>query len=206
MSPVQTLPPISAPQENTSFPDSPWIAPLENKWEAATSFPDFLPTAEGENVGLWNGVYERATIDSALVARLSRIPGYWRLLVLSADWCGDAANTVPVIARLAAAAPFVDLRLLDRDEHLDLMDAHLTNGKARSIPVAVLVDVLGKAHGWWGPRPGVLQEWVMEHGLALPKDERYPLVRRWYARDKGRTTAAEITALIERAAGVQPAE
>jgi hypothetical protein len=53
--------------------------------------------------------------------------------VLSEDWCGDAVNSVPYLARLAELAPNLDLRVLARDENPDLMDAHLTRG-SRSIP------------------------------------------------------------------------
>ena len=41
----------------------------------------------------------------------------------------------------------------------------------------------------------------MEEGLKLPSDERYREIRRWYARDRGRTTLEEIVTLLESAAG-----
>jgi hypothetical protein len=47
--------------------------------------------------------------------------------------------------------------------------------------------------GHWGPRPRVLQEWVMEERKkGTPKDQLYPEVRRWYARDAGETTLREV--------------
>jgi hypothetical protein len=52
--------------------------------------------------------------------------------------------------------------------------------------------------GWWGPRPGPLQRWVVTEGLALPKPDRYPLIRGWYARDKGKTIVSELLSIIER--------
>lgn len=42
--------------------------------------------------------------------------------------CGDASNTAPVLARLAEAAPNLEIRLVKPDENPDLMDAHLTDG------------------------------------------------------------------------------
>jgi hypothetical protein len=54
--------------------------------------------------------------------------------------------------------------------------------------------------GWWGPRPSELQAWVLGDGQAMEKAERYRHVRTWYARDRGRTTAGEVLAVIERAA------
>jgi len=39
----------------------------------------------------------------------------------------------------------------------------------------------------------VLQEWVMEERKkGTPKDQLYPEVRRWYARDAGETTLREV--------------
>jgi hypothetical protein len=41
---------------------------------------------------------------------------------------------------------------------------------------------------------------VLGEGQRLPKEERYPKVRQWYARDRGVTTLTEVVALLERAA------
>jgi hypothetical protein len=89
------------------------------------------------------------------------------------------------------------MRILGRDENRDLMDAHLT-GKSRSIPIVIVYDADFREKGAWGPRPGPLQRWVLEEGLALPKPDRYPLIRAWYARDKGRTVVGEILSIIEK--------
>jgi hypothetical protein len=127
------------------------------------------------------------------------IAGGWYLVALSEDWCGDAVNTLPVIARLAEQAGW-DLRILSRDANPDLMDAHLTNGRSRSIPVVIVYDEHFEEIGWWGPRPGEIQDWVLGEGLALPSPERYKVVRGWYARDRGRTTLRELLEVFARAA------
>ena len=63
----------------------------------------------------------------------------------------------------------------------------------------ILLDTDFNEIGWWGPRPGTLQAWVTESGLALPKDERYRQVRTWYARDHGKTAVNELLELMEKA-------
>jgi ADP-heptose:LPS heptosyltransferase len=115
------------------------------------------------------------------------------------DWCGDAVNTVPHLARLAERAPNLDLRVVGREDNPDLMDAHLTNG-SRSIPVVIALDSAFVEHGWWGPRPSELQLWATTVGKTMEKDERYRYVRTWYARDRGRTTLDEVVTLLARAA------
>lgn len=167
----------------------------EADWQEAVTFSAFLPTA-ADNVGLWHGVYERASPPADLVARAAAVRGTWHLLVLSEDWCGDAANTVPVLARFAEAAPDLDLRILARDRHPALMDAHLT-GTSRSIPVVMLLDGAFAERGWWGPRPADLQRWALGDGKAMEPDARYREIRKWYARDHGRTTISEVVDLLE---------
>lgn len=189
--------------DSTSLPASVFPAAtdgsLQASYEEAIGFEAFLPIAE-KNADLWAAVWERAVVPESAAARAAALPGRWHLLVLSADWCGDAVNAVPVLARLADASPNLDLRLLERDEHLDLMDAHLTNGRARSIPVVLFLDEDFRERGWWGPRPSELQAWVMEEGLKLDSEERYKHVRRFYARDKGRTVLDEVLTGLEAAA------
>ena len=161
------------------------------------------------NQELWRGIAAHVHIPEELVERVRAIPGDWHLLVLSEDWCGDAVNTVPLIARLSELAPNLDCRILGRDANPDLMDTHLT-GTSRSIPVVILLDDQYEERGWWGPRPRPLQQWVLGEGRALPNSERYREVRRWYARDRGVTTLEEVVEMLEAARdsalGRQPAE
>lgn len=172
---------------------------LADRYEQGLSIEDFLPTAQ-KNADLWAQVWKRASVAEAHIARVEALRGQWHLLVLSADWCGDASNIVPVIARLAEQASNLSLRVLDRDEHPDLMDEHLTGGSSRSIPVVMILDEDFQERAWWGPRPSPLQQWVKEEGMALPSDERYRLVRRWYAQDRGVTSVEEVVLLMEAAA------
>lgn len=163
-------------------------------FQQGTTFSSFLDHADA-NVDLWHAVTRRVHVDEAALARIEAIEGSWRLLVLADDWCGDAVNTVPVIAALASAAPNLDLRVVGREDVPEIMDRHLT-GRSRSIPVAVLLDEEGNERGWWGPRPRPLQEWFEAHGRALDPTERYAELRRWYARDHGATTCGEIAEMI----------
>jgi len=160
-------------------------------WEQALPFDAYV-AASSQHRGLWEGLYRIARMpDWALTA----VPGgaRRRLLVLAEDWCGDASNTVPVIARLADAVPELELRVLRRDEHPEVMDRYLTNG-SRSIPIVIALNEEFGEVGHWGPRPTELQSWVMTNRQTIPKSELYPQVRRWYARDRGESTLREVLA------------
>lgn len=170
---------------------------LRERFLGAPELEDMIAAAQ-KNAELWAAVWRRADVPDDYVRRVAALGGAWHLLVLSEDWCGDAVNTVPIVARLAELSPNVDLRVLARDENADLMDAHLT-GTSRSIPVVIVLDAQFRERGWWGPRPAELQQWVLGPGQALEKDERYKRIRAWYARDRGRSTLEEVVALMERA-------
>lgn len=171
---------------------------LRDRYLAAPDFPGMLAAAE-KNVELWAAIWRLAKVDEEFVRRVAALPGDWHLLVLSEDWCGDAVNTVPIVAKLAERSPNTDLRVLGRDTNPDLMNAHLT-GASRSIPVVIALDESFEERGWWGPRPTVLQHWVSGHGQLLEKTARYREARVWYARDQGRTTLEEVVGMLERAA------
>jgi hypothetical protein len=171
---------------------------LRARFLAAPDFEATLGSVE-KYADLWAVVWRRAAVPREFVERVTGLGGAWHLLVLSADWCGDAVNTVPVIAKLAELTPNVDLRILERDHNLDLMDAHLT-GTSRSIPAVIALDEGFNEYGWWGPRPAELQRWVLGEGQALEKAERYRGIRSWYARDRGLTTLEEVVSMMERSA------
>ena len=168
---------------------------MRERFQSALPFPAYLETVR-KNEELWRGVHQRVRLPDDVVAEARAVPGTWHLLALSEDWCGDAVNILPVVARFAEALDRVELRVLPRDENLDLMDAHLTNGKSRSIPVVILLDEDYRERGWWGPRPTVLQKWVMEEGMKMEPTPRYAETRRFYARDKGKAIVAEVLDLI----------
>lgn len=167
---------------------------LRARYESAMTFEEFLAGAT-INVDFWRAQYRLATVDDEAVERLSALDARRHLLVLLEDWCGDAVNSVPVLVRLAEAVPNLDIRFLGRDANPDLMDSHLT-GQSRSIPVVMVLDENYRELGWWGPRPRELQEWVLGEGLALERKERYRQERVWYARDRGRTTVAEVAEML----------
>jgi hypothetical protein len=178
------------------------VTGLRARFRAAPDFQQVLATVS-KNADLWSAVWRRAVVGEEYLQRVAAVPGKWHLLVLSEDWCGDAVNTVPVVAKLVELSPNLELRVLSRDENLDLMDAHLT-GTSRSIPIVILLDAEYLERAWWGPRPTALQHSVSGEWQVLEKASRYREARSWYARDRGRTTIEEVVSMLERASREQP--
>jgi hypothetical protein len=158
-------------------------------WRTAQSYHDFV-AASTKHCGLWVGVHKFARLPEwSNGLDLGATPR--RLLVLAEDWCGDASNTIPVLAKLVEQVPGLELRVLRRDEHPEVMDQYLTNG-SRSIPIVIALDADFRELGHWGPRPAELQAWVLANWHSMPKGELYPQARKWYARDRGESTLREV--------------
>ncbi len=164
-------------------------------WDGALGFERFVAESEAKHAEMWSAVHRTARIPDELVAEAAALGRPVRLVAIVEDWCGDAINTVPVVARWVEAVPGFELRLLRRDQHADLMDAYLT-GASRSIPVVIGLTEAMDELGHWGPRPAALQAWVMERKRAGAGKEIYPEIRRWYAQDRGESTLREILAVL----------
>lgn len=140
-------------------------------------------------------------VPDEIKAILSGLQKEHILLVISEGWCGDAAQIVPVINKMAQETPKLALRIVLRDENRELMDAYLTNG-ARSIPKLVLVekDTLN-VRGSWGPRPHgaaqLIKDFKEKHGAI--NEEAKTELQKWYLHDKGISTMEEISLLLQSA-------
>ncbi|MDB5272292.1 MAG: hypothetical protein JWO58_659 [Chitinophagaceae bacterium] len=125
---------------------------------------------------------------------ISKITKPLEFLVISEGWCGDASYVVPVIAALAKALPAIDLKIILRDEHLDIMDKFLTNG-GRSIAKLIVIDPMThQVLADWGPRPIGAQEIVteMKQRPDFNQREMATALFKWYAADKGESTLNEL--------------
>jgi hypothetical protein len=160
-------------------------------WEMGLNFEMFVASCKAEHCGLWQGVYNLARIPAWAREAVPQGSRRRKLLVIAEDWCGDASNTVPIVAKLAESVPGWELRVIQRDANPEVMDRYLTNG-SRSIPIVIALDENFQELGHWGPRPSELQAWVMANRATMPKAELYPKVRKWYARDRGETTLREV--------------
>lgn len=117
-------------------------------------------------------------------------------LVITEDWCGDSAQNLPAIAKIASLNNNIDLKIVLRDDNLDLMDLYLTEGK-RSIPKLIALDENLNEIFIWGPRPQKAQEYfdnLKNQGFA--KEEIIKEIHSWYAKDKCQALENEFIELI----------
>ncbi|WP_425234758.1 thioredoxin family protein [Ulvibacterium sp.] len=135
-------------------------------------------------------------IDEESTNRILEIGKEITFLVLTESWCGDAAPTLPVMNKISELNPNVSLKILLRDENLELMNHFLTQGTL-SIPKLIIIEnATGNVLGDWGPRPSTATEMVQEFKEtfgALTSEFKQDL-QMWYNKDKGVTTLKDILA------------
>jgi hypothetical protein len=144
-------------------------------------------------------IYKSYTVNENLESKIKQIdkPQLW--MVLTEDWCGDSAQNIPYIAKMAECNPQIDLRILFRDENPDIMDLYLTNGTSRSIPKLVAFDLSGNELFQWGPRPEVGQK-VVDNAKAEGKTKEQFLneLHLWYGRNRGKNLEEEFSDIIDK--------
>ena len=62
------------------------------------------------------------------------------LAVFTADWCGDAVSTTPVILKLADSSEKVNLQVFNRDDDVPLADTFLPEHRVGTVPIFVVLD------------------------------------------------------------------
>ena len=150
------------------------------------------------NVVRMNRLDKTTEIIPELQKKISEISAPQTWLVLTEGWCGDAAQIVPVFNKIAELNSNIQLKLLLRDEHLELMNKYLTNGKSQSIPKLVVLDEHNNELFNWGPRPQALQE-LFYHmkANAMNNDSIKEEIHKWYAKDKTISIQKDLLALLQ---------
>lgn len=120
-------------------------------------------------------------------------------LVITESWCGDAAQTLPVLNKLAETSENIELRIILRDEHPELMDNFLTNG-TRSIPKLIILDSDREVVTSWGPRTAAATKLVTDYKEKFGKiDAEFKTqLQKWYNTDKGVSIISELSEIIEK--------
>lgn len=163
-----------------------------------------LSQQEREDLSLVKLNYQRFSrilrtykVDESLHEKVKKIsaPQIW--MIISEVSCGDSAQNIPYIARIAEINPLINLRIIPRDSNLDIMDLYLTNGKSRSIPKLVAFDEKGNELFQWGARPPEAQELVNRlSSQGMPNEKFLEQLHLWYARDRGKNLEREFKEIL----------
>ena len=135
--------------------------------------------------------------EKTLVA-LDKLINNFTFLVLAEGWCGDAAQILPVINKIATASSKIDLKIVCRDENETLMQQFLTNG-GKAIPKVIIVNSKNEVVNSWGPRPSIATKMVNDyktlHG-SLDAEFKKDL-QIWYNKNKGENVQENLVSLLK---------
>lgn len=134
--------------------------------------------------------------DAAEFFKNIKHPQTW--LVISEPWCGDAAQSLPLLNKIAQLSPNISLKIVLRDENLELMDSFLTNG-TRSIPKLIVLDENYNVLTTWGPRSKeatkIVNDYKEAHGTL---DETFrEKIQLWYNKNKGKAIVNDLVESIK---------
>lgn len=142
---------------------------------------------------------KRTELKDEVIEKLQQVDRELIWLVLTEAWCGDAAQSIPIINKMAEQTDKIELKLILRDQNLDVMDQFLFNGKSRSIPKLVCLDAETlEVVGDWGPRPKQAQELYddLRNNTDMEYQEVAEHLHKWYAEDKGEEIQKEFITLL----------
>ncbi len=141
---------------------------------------------------------KKGVISEAHIKKINAFETPVTWTVLAESWCGDAAQVLPYINKVALLNNNISLQVLLRDDNLELMDAHLTNG-ARAIPKLIMASEKSKEIlNTFGPRPSqataMVQEFKAKNGGLTPEFKKD--LQLWYTKNKGINIVDNLVALL----------
>ena len=137
-------------------------------------------------------------ISDEILLKLQSLKNEYFWLVISEGWCGDAAQLLPIFNKMDEVSDKIEMKIVFRDENVELMNLFLTNG-AKSIPKLIVLDKKTlNVEANWGPRPKGAIELLRNYKEKFGKvDETAKTeLQLWYLHDKGRTTQNEVVQLL----------
>ena len=127
-------------------------------------------------------------MNEELKSLISAIQKPLKWLIITEAWCGDTAQCIPIIDKVAQHSDKISCVYVFRDEHPELMEKYHTNG-ALSIPKLICFDVITVKELWtWVPRPTKLLEIakkIKQENPGISHDDFLQHIHLWYAKDRG---------------------
>lgn len=113
---------------------------LEVQFASALPYERYLQTGNDEQQRRWKQVYDAARLNDTQMKIVGGFVRDMKLLIVSGIWCGDCVQQCPLIQRIAEVNPAkIDLRMLERDQHPDLLEHVRMNGGNR-VPVVLFLS------------------------------------------------------------------
>jgi len=159
---------------------------LREKFDLAVDYEAYLksdPAREGN----WRAIERQVELTKSQTELLGGFVRRMPVLVISGMWCGDCVQQGPILHRIDEASGAIDLRWLDRDEHLDLAEQVRICGGLR-VPTVIFmaedfepVEVFGDRtlSRYRAIASRTLGPSCPMPGAALPKEELAEATQEW---------------------------
>lgn len=142
---------------------------------------------------------KRATIAEPFQQQFKDICENQTWLIITEPWCGDAAQTLPFLNKIAQLSKNIKLKIVLRDDHPELMDQFLTNG-SKSIPKLIILNDQYEVLDHWGPRSQaatkLVTDFKAQHGQL--NDAFKEQLQIWYNKDKGVSIVNELSEIVKK--------
>jgi len=163
--------------------------------------------------------YQLVCLTAEEKSRLANLKTARRILVMTEEWCSDCLMNLPILARLAEAAPAAEIRFFIRKDWPDLR-AYFNERDIYSLPTVQIMDAQFAPLGVWVERPQAahqrLAQWKADHPEVertrrradLTSDQKREMLREasdrlllemenWYTQGLQSETVREVTEVLE---------
>ena len=170
---------------------------LEGKSTGNIQSDDLLHYSE-LNESRMNRLEKTIKITDEVLVQINQLETKVTWLVIAEGWCGDAAQILPIIYKMAELSENIDLKIVLRDENEALMNDFLTNG-GKAIPKLIILDEENEVIGDFGPRPEPARKLITDYkAINGVVDEPIKIeLQKWYLQDKGVSIQNEIMQLMK---------
>jgi glutaredoxin-related protein len=127
------------------------------------------------NKSRFTRIVKQGAINQELTEVIRAINEKQDWIIITEPWCGDAAQIVPYLFKMAAINPLINVVVQLRDSNSEI-DSYLSNGKM-SIPKLIVRNQDGRDLFFWGARPQKLEA-------------------KWYNEDKGQSLQLEVLEML----------
>ena len=175
------------------MPRPPTIPQIDWKAVFASGLPyaDWLQTGESpDNRAKMEAFRQELVLEPQIQGLLAALPRPVRVVAIAEDWCGDVVRHVPVLARLADAAPKLELRFITREQHPEVFVRFLSNG-GEAIPKFIFLSEAWVECGNWGAMPDACRELIARGKACGDVGAARKKVSALYDADPGRRVVIE---------------
>ena len=173
---------------------------IKNYWNRAITFEQYVKDIEDEilsdknlefkpyfelNKKRMDRILNTYLVKEAQMKQFNGLNYSGKLLIITEGWCGDAAQSLPVIYRFFEK--FLEIKIVYRDQNEDLMNQYLTND-SKSIPIVLILNEDKEVVAHWGPRPEFGNELFRHYKNneeTYPKEKLMEDMQMAYNKDKG---------------------